>query len=158
MSYRPLPAKLLATLTLKKKTENCKWWRDHAPYTRWKIGMEWTLHRQLLRGAGGCGREGELGTLNFRRPGMPFWNGSRERPGHHSSCIRRGFATQDGSHSFHRDLWVSYKTHVQGGGEMNMMKIKVTRYLMFRSILRVLSYSRILPFQPLVPLLLSWEV
>ena len=31
--------------------------------------------------------------------------------------------TKDGSHSSHRDLWVS--NNVQGGGgEMNMMKIK----------------------------------
>ena len=93
MSYRPLPATLLATLTLKKKQKTA----SDGMIMRHTRGenLEWSgLYIDNYWGGGGCGREGELGTLNFRQPGMSFWNGSRERPGHHSSYIRRGFATQ----------------------------------------------------------------
>ena len=94
VSYHPLPAKLLATLTLKKKNRKLQVMAWSCAIHEVKIwnGVDFTS--TITGGGGGCGREGELGTLNFRRPGMPFWNGSRERPGHHSSCIRRGFATQ----------------------------------------------------------------
>ena len=53
------------------------------------------------------------GALNFLWPRMPLWNGSWKRPGYHSSCIRRGLITKGGSHSSHKDLWVSYLTHAQ---------------------------------------------
>ena len=71
-----------------------------------------------------------------------------------------GVITKDGSYSSHQGLWVSYLTHVQGGGgEMNMMKIKGNnwRYLLFKLILRVLSYSCSI-HSNLISLLLCQEV
>ena len=46
-------------------------------------------------------------TLHFVQSGMPFWNGSCERPGYHSNCISRGLINKDSSHCSHNDLWVS---------------------------------------------------
>ena len=58
--------------------------------------------------------------------------------------------TKDGSHSFHRDLWVSYLTHVQGGlgGEIKMMKIKSNKV----SIVRAHSQGSFLLVNPPIPI------